>query len=248
MRNLTLSQAISDKLFVPQIVDITDDLPINKRYTWAQLAGTRDIDDLTTIIWHHDCIKKCQREGKDDITVARGIAQNHIDLKSHEKYGEAGMPYHIWIRNGQIYQCNDVLDRTYGVASNNGYTVHVCLHGEYEQTDALTDKDKRAVQAVTLALMFALPNFKEIKAHGELNPTDCPGYDYASVRAETMNLYMKLQQVDSWSGKLDKVTALANQINYMTSLIKAGEQDGNAQWAMNELSEVIAALEARKLL
>lgn len=248
MRNLTIPQDIINKLGVNQIIDITDDLPVNKNYTWSQLAGQRDLNDLTTIAWHHDAIKKEYREGKDDFTVAKGIAQNHIDLKSNEPKGDAGIPYHFWIRGGQIYQCNDVLDRTYGVASNNGYTVHVCVHGEYASSDVLTDSDRLAIEAITLTLMCELPNFQAIKGHGEINPTSCPGYDYSSVRNEVMTLHMKLQQEDSWFGKLQKVADLKNQIAYMSELIKKGENDGNAQWAMSELMDVIAAMDARKLL
>lgn len=235
MRGLQIPSEVISKLNVPQIVDITDQLPVNKNYTWSQLAGTRDINDLTCVAWHHDDIAKSLRSGKDNLTVAKGIAQNHIDLKRNEPKGDAGFPYHFWIRNGQAYQCNDILDRTYGVGSNNAYTVHVCVDGSYAGVDQLEDADKRALMAVTLTLMRVLPNYQAIKAHGELNPTDCPGYDYATIRTETVNMDMMIKQENSWEGKKKRVADLVNQVNYMTGLMKAGPDDGTAQWAVQQL-------------
>jgi hypothetical protein len=248
MRNLAIPQEVINKTGVPQIIDITDQLPVNKNYTWAQLAGTRDINDLTTVAWHHDDIAKSLRAGWDNLSVAKRIAENHIELTKNEKKGDAGFPYHFWIRGGQIYQCNNVLDRTYGVGSNNGYTVHVCVSGSYAGKDALEDADKRALQAVTLMLMRSLPQYQAIKAHSELNATDCPGYDYAAIRNETVNLDMKLKQEATWAGKVKMVNEVANQYAYMTNLMKAGENDGDAQWAANQLLAVREILIAQKLL
>lgn len=245
---LTIPQEIINKLNVPQIIDVTDQLPVNKNYTWAQLAGTRDINALTTPCWHHDSIKKSFRAGWDNLSVMKGIAQNHIDLKAYEPKGDAGFPYHIYIIRGQIYLCNDILDRTYGVGGNNGYTVHICVHGNYAGVDTLDDADRRALQAVTLTLMRTLPQFQAIKAHSELNATDCPGYDYQSIRNEVINLDMKLKQESTWAGKVRMVNEVANQYAYMTSLMKAGENDGNAQWAANQLLAVREILIAQKLL
>lgn len=248
MRNLLIPLEIINRLNVPQMIDITDKLPVNKNYTWAQLAGVRPISDLTTVAWHHDAIKKSLRTGKTDLQVAIGIAQNHIDYKGNEEKGDAGFPYHIWIRNGQAYQCNDILDRTYGVGGNNAYTVHVCVFGEYAYTDAMTDADKRALIAVTLTLMRVLPQYKQIKSHGELNPTDCPGYAYDNYRRETLNHDIALKQSSTWDGKVNKINNFVKQINYMTGLIKQGPNDGEAHWAVNELLDVIAVMESKKLL
>lgn len=248
MRNLNITPDITSKLGVPQIIDITDQLPVNKYYTWAQLAGTRDINALTTIAWHHDDIAKSLRTGWDSTKVAKRIAENHIQLTKNEAKGDAGFPYHFWIRSGQIYQCNNVLDRTYGVGSNNGYTVHVCVSGSYAGVDTLDDADKRALQAVTLTLMRVLPNYQAIKAHSELNATNCPGYDYTTIRNETVNIDMKIKQESTWEGKIKKVNELANQYNYMFDLMKAGESDGNAQWAANRLLAVREIMLDQKLL
>jgi hypothetical protein len=248
VRNLTIPQEVLNKTGVPQIIDITDQLPVNKNYTWAQLAGTRDINDLTTVAWHHDDIAKSLRAGWDNISVAKRIAENHIELTKNEKKGDAGFPYHFWIRDGKIYQCNNVLDRTYGVAGNNGYTVHVCISGSYAGKDTLEDADRRALQAITLTLMRELPQYQAIKAHSELNATDCPGYDYQTIRNEVINLDMKIKQESTWAGKVKLVNEVANQYSFMTNLMKAGESDGNAQWAANQLLAVREILIAQKLL
>lgn len=248
MRGLQIPQDLISRLNVPQIVDITDKLPVNKKYTWAQLAGTRDLNGLTTIAWHHDAIAKAYRAGKDNFAVAAGIAEQHINLKANEKDGDAGMPYHIWIRGGQAYQCNDILDRTYGVASNNGYAVHVCVSGNYCGVDTLDDADRRALMAVTLTLMQELPNYQAIKAHGELNPTDCPGYDYPTIRNDTVNLDMKIKQENSWEGKMRRVSDLVNQVNFMTGLMKKGPSDGDAMWAALQLLGAADVMKERGLL
>lgn len=248
MRNLTIPQEVTSRTGVPQIIDIADQLPVNPNNTWAQLAGTRDLNALTTVVWHHDDIAKSLRTGWDSFKVVKGIADYHIGLKRDAPKGEGGCPYHFWIRGGQIYQCNDVIDRTYGVGSNNGYTVHVCVSGSYAGKDALEDADRRALQAVTLTLMQALPQYQSIKAHSELNATDCPGYDYNTIRNEVINLDMKIKQESTWAAKIKMVNEIANQYNYMFDKMKAGESDGNAQWAANQLLAVRDILIAQKLL
>lgn len=248
MQSLLIPQDIINRLNVPQVVDITDKLPVNKNYTWAQLNPVRPLEDLTCIGWHHDAIKKSVVENLTDLQVAINIANTHINLKANEPKGDAGFPYHIWIRNGQAYLCNDILPRTYGIAGHNGYVVHVCVSGEYAYTDAITDADRRALIAITLMLIRALPNYKEVKSHGELNPTACPGYDYNGIREEAITHDIKLRAADTWDGKVKRVANLVNQINYMTGLIKAGPDDGNAQWALNQLYDVIVTMESKKLL
>lgn len=246
--NLAIPQNLLNDLGVPQIVDLRRELPVNQNYTWAQLAGVRELNDLTTIAIHHDALKKSATENLTDIQLATNIAKSHIRLTSNEPKGDAGHPYHIWIRNGTAYYCNNIEDRTYGVAGNNGYTVHVCVSGEYSATDALTDADRKCLYAVILTLIDALPAYEGIKGHGELNPTKCPGFDMQRIREDVATLNMKLLQQASWQGKLDKIKDLANQYNYMTNLINKGEQDGNAQWAMNQLLDVHAVLKERNLL
>lgn len=245
---IQLSQNLISNFGVPQIVDIRSKLPVNPNYTWAQLAGRRDISALTTIALHHDAAKKSVTARTSDLQLAINIANGHIQSTANEKKGDAGFPYHVWIRSGQIYLCNDILDRVYGVASNNGYTVHVCVSGEYAFTDALTDADRKALYAAIITLIDFLPSYQAIKAHGELNKTDCPGYDYNRVRQDVQTWRMKLQQTNTWEAKLEKVKEIAEQINFMNSLIEAGPDDGNAHWGMNQQLELYDIMKQRGLL
>lgn len=198
LRYLQLPSTITDKLGVPPVVDMTDNLPKNPKNTWSQLAGTRNIADLTTIALHHDAWPKKNTVGKyTDMQLAAKMAYDHIANTSYDKTGEGGIPYHIWIRNGRIYQCNDLLDRVYGVGSNNAYTVHICVSGDYFNYDTLTDSDRNALYAAILMVKSILPNFKEIKAHKDFpsNKTDCPGYDVKRVKADVANIEMQLKAV-----------------------------------------------------
>ena len=223
--DLTIPQALINELNVPQIVDIRAQLPVNKNYTWAQLAGVRPVNDLTTIVLHHDAIKKSLRNGWTDIDTAANIANTHINLKSNEPKGDAGFPYHIWIRSGIAYLCNNIEDRTYGVASNNGYTVHVCVHGEYYGTDQLTDADRRALIAVCVALKQTLPAYQAIKAHKELNPTDCPGYDYNGIRDDVVKVEAKIKAASDPSKTMENCYRAANQHLFLFNQYQANPSE-----------------------
>lgn len=191
--DLLFPEDLISNLGVPQLIDIRDQLPVNPNYTWSQLAGVRPLEDLTTIALHHDAISKSSTAGTSDLQLAINIAKSHIRLTKNEAKGDAGFPYHVWIRNGKAYWANNVLDRTYGVASNNGYTVHVCVSGDYANGDTLTEDDRRLLTAVCVDISKQLPNYKGIKAHSELNPTDCPGYDYQRIRADVASYDQMVQ-------------------------------------------------------
>lgn len=212
IRNLQLSPAQISKIGCPQIKDIADQLPVNKNYTWQQLTGgPRDIAAITTIALHHDCYPKKNVANTSDMDLAISIAQDHIALTKNEAKGDAGFPYHIWIRNGQAYQTNDLLSFTYGVASNNSYTVHICVSGEYKNTDVLTDADRKALYGAIMAVIGVLPNYKEIKGHCELNSTDCPGYDHMKVKVDIASLQLQMKAASDPSMIMNKCFRAVNQ-------------------------------------
>lgn len=246
--DLTLSQNLINELGVPDIIDIRSLLPVNKKYTWAQLAGVRDINNITTVVLHHDAIRKELRAGWSDVDTAANIATTHINLKTNESGGDAGMPYHIWLRNGNAYLCNNLEDFTYGVSGNNGYTIHVCVSGEYANYDQLTNADRNMLYAVIIALKQALPAFERVVGHNELKATSCPGYPVKTALEDVALIEHRLAAQDTWNAKLTKIGELSNQYNYMFDLIKVGEANGNAQWGMNQLLAVRDVLIERKLL
>src|SRR5690606_15900910 len=101
----------------------------------------RPPEALNTIVCHHDGIPKYKTVQYSDVQLAQRIAIDHINSKKNHPNGDAGFPYDVWIRNGIIYWCNDIESREYGVAGNNGYTVNICVSGEYAYTDVLTEAD-----------------------------------------------------------------------------------------------------------
>jgi len=242
MRNLQFPTNLVNKLGVNQLQDITDQLPKNPAYSWAELAvingypAKRDINDLTTIVLHHTAVPK-----SSGATAARH-ATNHINGRAYEKKGEPGIPYHFYIRAGQAYQVNDVLDRVYGVGSNNAYTVHICVEGEYAHTDALTDADRAALYATIITVKTALPNFQAIKAHGELNETECPGYDYNRVRRDVADLEQHLKYAESSAQRDELAFRIANVILWTYNTAKGLDQfgkptvsEGEQEWAKQRL-------------
>jgi hypothetical protein len=215
IRNLQIPSEIQSKLGITGIMDITDQLPKNPNYTWAQLAGVRDINDLTTIGIHHDAWPKKNRANVDDITFAKEIAQDHIDYKGNEKKGDAGFPYHLWIRNGKVYQTNDILDRTYGIGGNNGYIVHICVSGDYYSYDTLTDPDRNALYAAILAVKAVLPQYKGIVGHCELNPKNCPGFDHNKVKQDIPKLELEIKATVDPGQIMNRARSSASQHAYL---------------------------------
>lgn len=218
-RNLQIPSQVINKLGIPQIVNIIDQLPVNPKYTWAQLAGTREVAALTTLACHHDAYPKKWLTGKTALQHAVEIAQDHIKLKMNEPTGDAGFPYHFMIYDGTPYQTNHILDRVYGVGSNNAYTVHVMVAGEYAHSDVLTDADRNALYGVLLALKQpeVLPAYQEIKAHKEFagNLTECPGYDIQRVRADIAALDLQLKADSDPAKTKERAYVGANQHNYL---------------------------------
>lgn len=246
LRNLQISSAITSNLGNVVYQDATDSLPKNPKNTWAQLAGTRALEELTTIVLHHDAYPKKNTVNYSDMQLMSKIATDHINNTAYDATGEGGIPYHAFIRNGRVYQCNDLLDRTYGVASNNGYTVHIVVSGDYFNYDTLTDADRNALYAAILMVIDVLPNFKEIKAHKELNPTDCPGYDHVKVKSDIKTIQMRIDRDSTKEAQKERGFSVANQSLYMYN--KSQEDNGDGEWARHWLDEVYSIMKDKGLL
>ncbi|SDJ60303.1 peptidoglycan recognition protein family protein [Paenibacillus naphthalenovorans] len=246
--NISVPEKVLSSLGVPQLVDVYSQLPVNKNYTWGDLAGWRKAEDLTTIAIHHDYYPKAKRAHLTPMQMMTEIANDHIKSTKNEKNGDAGFPYHFYVMRGQIFYTNPIAARTYGVANNNGHTIHVCVHGDYYQSDSLTDADLNCIIAVCIMLKGLLPTVQAVKGHGELNPSNCPGFNMERVRNAIITAENRLQQQESWDAKITKIRELGNQYNYMFDRIKLGEQDGNAQWAMNNLLDVYEIMKSKGLL
>lgn len=167
-----------------QVFDARKLLPVNSKYSWETLKGLRDPSDLTTIVVHHDAISKASSKQYSDLEFAKRIATSHINMTKNLPGGDAGFPYHVWIRNGVEYITNDVEAFTFGVASNNGYTIHICVSGNYAAGDVLDDRDRNALYAAILMIKALVPSITNIKGHREITATSCPGFDMTTVRKD----------------------------------------------------------------
>jgi len=200
---------------------------VNPNYTWAELAGVRPLTALNTLVCHHDALPKAQTAKYSDIELAKRIAISHINSKKNHPKGDAGMPYDLWIRNGTIYWCNDIEAREYGVSGHNGYTVNICVSGRYNDVDALTDMDRKALYAAILMMQEALPEDRYIKGHGEITPTACPGYDMDTVRRDIASLQEQLDFTDGNKANDDHIRI----VKMFTRMVDLKEKyESNGQW------------------
>lgn len=204
--------------------DIRDQLPVNPHYTWAQLAGVRPITALSTIVVHHDGMSKAQTARYGDVELAKRIATAHINSKKFHPKGSPGFPYDLWIRNGTIYWCNDIEQREYGVGGHNGYTVNICVSGEYAYTDSLTDRDRKALYAAIIMMQDALPEDRYIKGHNELGATSCPGFDMDKVRNDVAELRIQIDYEKSVEHRAIAIQDLYARVNHLYSIYYNNDQ------------------------
>jgi hypothetical protein len=206
---LVLPSNLPNNLKVTSVIDLRSQLPVNPNYTWAEI-GMRDISALKTIVFHHDAWPKRVSEKYTDLQLAQKIARDHIETKKNRATGDAGFPYDAWIRNGILYICNDLLPIKWGVASNNSYTVHICVSGAYHKDggDALTDEDRNAMLVAYAMYKAAMPAFVNVKGHGELKPSQCPGYDMRRVKNDISALELSMSVTDTPNDQLAKIFAL----------------------------------------
>lgn len=238
---LPLLNHVSELQGVP-FFDIRGQLPVNPNYTWAQLAGVRDAAALNTTVCHHDGIPKAKSAKYSDIELAKRIATDHINSKKNHAKGDAGFPYDVWIRNGNLYWANDIEQREYGVAGNNGYTVNVCVSGDYYNGDVLSPEDRKALYAAVLMIKQALPAMKSLKGHGEIQPTNCPGYDVIQVRRDIIRIEMEIERANAPVKQEELAFRMANQVLYYYNMFNKGldsqgnpVSDGQRKWALKQM-------------
>lgn len=183
MRNLKLTTTnLLGEL--PEIIDITDQLP--RKQTWEEMpkknivkgvwdgtyhTGYRLSGDINTIVIHHS--------GSPEASI-----QSHAAYHSR-KWG-AGIAYHIVISDGKIYQTNNLLSFTFHCGGHNTYTVGIAINRDLRNED-LTDEERRLLYGAILSVKNVLP-ITEIKAHKELQPTQCPVTSVDRIRKDIANI------------------------------------------------------------
>lgn len=206
------------------VIDIRTMLPVNPKYSWISRNGARDLRKLTTIVVHHDALSKAVSKPYSDIDFAKRIATSHIRSKHNIPGGDPGFPYHVWIRSGNIYVCNELEAFTYGVANNNSYTVHVSVSGNYAGVDSLAADDRNALYAAIMMLQSMVPTLQIVKAHKEITKTACPGFDINKVRADVLDIAEHMSAVeDSLPVRAYTITARVKQLGQRLSDPKWGD-------------------------
>lgn len=242
MLNLIYPSNLPSELQGVQIVDLRESLPVNPKYTWAQLTRIRPIEELTTIVFHHDAISKQSTVQYTDIQLASRIATAHINSKKNHANGDAGFPYDIWVRNGILYITNYVEVLEYGVGSNNAYTVNVCVSGDYVNFDTLTDADRKALYVGYFLLKPVMPSYKALKGHKEITATACPGYDMFKVRTDLLAIEEQIAYANSISKKDSDLFAAVNRTNDLW--IKYLNKDGKYAKEQPEATRKLIVLDA----
>lgn len=198
--------------------DITDTLPSRT----PDPEKTRTPEQITHISVHHS--------GVEGGTI-KGYADYHVNTQ-----GWAHIGYHLVIKGDQTYQTNDLLTFSYHTSSNNHYTIGISVSADLSKRP-MSEVERNNLYAAILTVMglFNIP-VENVLGHNEFpaNKTSCPCIDMNNLRSDIKTIQMKIEQSNSWDSKLVKVNEIAKQFNFMNSLIKAGESDGNAQWAMNQ--------------
>lgn len=215
------------------IIDVRTKLPVNKKYTWITRNGVRNLKNITTIVVHHDAISKSSTKQYNDTTLASRIATSHINSPHNIPGGDPGFPYHAWVRNGNVYVCNDLEALTYGVANNNSYTLHISVSGNYAGVDTLEPRDRYALYAAILMVKELVPTADIIKAHKEITNTACPGFDINQVRNDILHIEEQLSAVED--SKPVRAYAVVSRMNQLLTRVKDPKWGYSATQKLNWL-------------
>lgn len=195
---------------IPQIEDVTDQLPKVPNMTWDTykkkkvvkgvdtgewVTGPRKPEEIDTIVIHHTA---------SDAPL-KNQAKYHVD---HQKW--PGIGYHLAIDEGRIKQCNDLLSMTFHASGNNTYTVSIVVNADLSKRE-MTSQERELLYAAILTVKRLLP-IKHIVGHNELCPTACPCTSMNQIRKDIEYLEMRLVEMQSREYRLQKVNAIARRI------------------------------------
>jgi hypothetical protein len=227
LRNLSVITGLPFE--VPPIEDWTEKLKRNG--TWEEYPkkkivkgtdtgewmpkGLRRPEEIDTIIIHHMA----------SVSPLENQAAYHVNNNQWP-----GLAYHLCIYKGEIIQANDLLSMTFHASGHNTYTVSISIHGNLEKRE-MTDKERELLYAAILTVKSALP-IKHILGHNEVNATACPCTSMNRIRDDIEDLEVLIQRRQGWTYQLDLIKSVNNELNYWAELIKAGENEGKARWAM----------------
>lgn len=150
------------------IHDIVDDLPKHPTLSYAERTGGED--DISVITVHHTV----SGSDYDDIF---NIAYYHINTN-----GWPGIAYHYCITsNGDIYQTNKLVTKSYHSAGNNHYSIGVALLGDFTDEHPSQEQETALSQLIDWLFYERLSqNSNYVFGHREMPAanTQCPGNTY----------------------------------------------------------------------
>ncbi|WP_438446876.1 peptidoglycan recognition protein family protein [Gorillibacterium sp. sgz5001074] len=228
IRNLKLVTGLPFN--VPDIVDITDQLP--RKGPWETLknkqnivrgvwdgtyhTGLRRPEDVDTIVIHHS-------------GPPEGTLKSHAEY--HAKQWGAGISYHISIDEGLIKQCNDLLSFTFHVSGNNTYTVGIEINADLSKR-AITDRERELLYAAILSVKAVLP-ITRILGHNELNATACPCTSMDQIRSDIAAIEERMKAKDDIAVLRQKMYRATEQHKYLYNQYAA--DPANNKWLENYL-------------
>lgn len=153
---------------VKGVKDMRDRL---KRHA-TKIFPLRPLKRITHLTIHHSLTKQGSAES---------YARYHV-----QQNGWPGIGYHFVIeKDGAIKWCNDLTRKTYHVGKSNGYTVGVCLTGDF-RSQKPTDAQWTSLYRITRWLMDKLDIPEEnVQGHSEFpgySWKECPCLDMADIR------------------------------------------------------------------
>lgn len=163
MRSLMLQPETLSTLKLPQLTNITEQLPRHPSKVWPK----RDFNRLEGIIIHHAASE----------APIRNQALYHVNA-----HGWARIGYTHCIQNEQIYQTNWLDDRTTHASGANDIAFGVCIVGDLSKR-SITDFERRAVTGLVLMLKKQWPALW-VKGHNQVTRTACPCTDMDRIRAD----------------------------------------------------------------
>jgi hypothetical protein len=220
-RVLILSEKIMKTLNIPQVINITDQLPHHPTKRWPK----RDFNLLQGITVHHFA------------SEAPIVNQALYHINAH---GWAGIAYAVIIRDGQIFQTNYLDDRTTHASGGNDISWGVCIGGDLSKR-SMTDFERRALSGVNLGLMEMKDNLW-VKGHNQISKTSCPCTDMNRIREDLMTAELNLALNDTPNDRLAKAVAVRTRVEdlYLTSQ-KVGKYQDEAYKKLVRIEGILKA-------
>ncbi|MBD1372579.1 N-acetylmuramoyl-L-alanine amidase [Hazenella sp. IB182357] len=128
----------------------------------------------THIAIHHSLVRRSQGGAN-----AAAYARYHVN-----HLGWPGIGYHFVIEaDGTIIWCHDLGVKSYHVGNSNGFTLGICLSGDFRYEEP-TAAQQESLRSLVAQLKGELPQLRVIKGHNEFpgySWKQCPVFNYRAA-------------------------------------------------------------------